>query len=56
MKRGVLDQQVNVQCHDFFWLKSYKLLRQNGFFLVLVLGSGGPKAKVLRLYLPPPAT
>ena len=52
MKRDVLDQTVNVQCHDFFLLKSYKLFRQNGLFLVRVLGLGGTKAKILCLYLP----
>ena len=45
MNRGVLDQNVNVQCRDFFLLKSYKLFRKNGLFLVLVLGLGGAEAK-----------
>ena len=53
VKRGVLDQKVNVQCHDFFFIQSYNLFRQNGLFLVLVLGLGGAEAK---FYLPPRAS
>ena len=52
VKRGVFDQKVNVQCHDLFSLQSYKLFRQKGLFLVLVLGLGGAEAKFWRLYLP----
>ena len=55
MKRVFLDQKVNVQSHDFFLFKSYKLFGQNGLLLVLVLCLGGAKAKFLRLSLPTPA-
>ena len=45
VKRDGLDQKVNVQWHDLILLKSYKLFRQIGLFLALVLGLGGPEAK-----------
>ena len=53
VKRGVLDQKVNVQCHDFFCSKVIVYFLQNGLFLVLVLGLGGSKVKIWPLYLPP---
>ena len=45
---GVLDQKVNVQWHDFFWFKSFKLFWQNGLFLTIVLGLG-PQSKIITL-------
>ena len=44
-EKGFLDHKVNVQCHDFFLLNSYRLFRQNGLFLVLVLGLGGAERR-----------